>query len=317
MIKHIVIIAFAAGLLVTGCKKTLSLGDSDFNVSVQKNTLALGDTASFSFTGNPDIISFYSGEIGKRYEYRDRVTANGKPLLSFRTTRANGSQANSLQLLVSADFPGVTANDTTLTKTKITSSTWTDITSRATLSTGTALASGNIDLSDFAANDKPVFIAFKYLATTGSIQNKWTVDSFVLNNVLDDGTTYQIANLNFANVSFLNYNVPTFSPGFVAYKIKANYSWNISTTSLIITGATSAAFATVAAESWAIIGPINLKKVSPDIGAVIKVVSQNTQTLKFTYKYPAKGTYNATFTGGNVSVDDMRYAAKSVPVTVN
>ncbi|MBS1565489.1 MAG: DUF5017 domain-containing protein, partial [Bacteroidetes bacterium] len=68
-LQHIFLFA-ATGCLLAACSKSLSTGEAAFGVTAEKTTLSLGDTARFSFTGTPDVISFYSGEVGKRYDYR-------------------------------------------------------------------------------------------------------------------------------------------------------------------------------------------------------------------------------------------------------
>ncbi|NII29293.1 DUF5017 domain-containing protein [Pseudoflavitalea sp. X16] len=315
MIKYILSF-IGAGILLTACQKTLSTGDAGFDVTVNTTTLPVGDTLRFAFTGSPDVISFYSGEPGKRYEYRNRTSAEGAPTLRFRTTRANGSQANSLALLVSNDFAGVLVKDTAATISQINSATWTDISSRASFSSGTVTPSGTIDLSDFSAQNKPVFIAFKYAGFTGTAQNKWTIDSFAVTNTLADGTKYVIANMNAYNSAYTNYGVTTYSPGFFACKVSNNYNWSIGSTSLVITGATSAGAATSPAEAWVITGPIDLKKVTPDAGVSIKTVSQTAGDLQYTYKYAAPGTYQVVFSGGKTSAGERHYTTKSFSITV-
>jgi hypothetical protein len=316
MLKHILSAAAIMALLLPACTKQLSQGDEDFDVTAQKTTINAGDTIAFNFSGDPDMISFYSGEVGKRFVYRNRGTADGVPLLRFRSLRANGSQPNSLAVMVSSDFAGVAVGDTAATISRIGSATWNDITSRATLSTGTQVLSGNVDLSDFANAGKPVYIAYRYTAQTGSIQNKWTIDSFTVKNYLTDGTIYEIANHNQNSVAYNNYGVPTNSPGFVNYRVKNNYNWIINTASLVITGADSAPWATATAEGWAIIGPIDLKRVTPDVGTVVKTVSQNMGDVRFSYRYMTPGTYQAVFYGGSVSIDQEPQQAKTITITV-
>jgi len=318
MIKYLTIIV-AAALILCGCAKELSQGDADFTVNVEKNTLALGDTAKFTFAGNPDILTFYSGELGKRYEYRDRSSADGTSLLTFRTARlSGGTQPNSLMLMITQDFAGVTASDVPATIQNISKASWTDISSRAVLATNpTSTLSGNIDLTDFANQNKPVYIAFKYNGQAGSIQNRWFIDQFSLKNVLPDGTSYEIANHNYANVAYTNYGVSTFSPGFVGYAVENTFNWNINASSLAINGAATVAAAANRSEAWAILGPINLKKVTPDVGEAIKAGSQKASAIKYNYKYPSRGKFNATFAGGSISIDDTRYVAKPVTITVN
>jgi hypothetical protein len=315
---HYILLFAAVACLFTACGKTLSTGDASFGVTAEKTTLSLGDTARFGFTGSPDVISFYSGEVGKRYEYRSRASADGTPLLRFRTIRANGSQASSLALLVSNNFEGVLTADTASTISRINNAAWTDITAKATLSTGaaSAVSSGNINLSDFSAQGKPVFIAFKYLGYTGSAQNKWTIDSFSVANVLADGTAYVTANMNAYNISYTNYGVTSFSPGFFACKVSNTFNWSVGATSLVITGATSAGAATAGAEAWVILGPLDLKKVTPDAGTPVKNTSQKASDLVYNYVYPAKGEYHAVFAGGKISVDESEYNTKSFQIIV-
>ena len=319
MSKTLYALLFALATISTGCKKSLSTGDADFEVNIANPALSLEDTAKFILKGNPDMINFYSGEAGKRFEYRDRVAADGTPILSFRTVRANGTQPNSLQLLISTDFKGVVQGDTATTKANISTAGWTDITSRANLSTGstTALPSGDIDLSDFATAGKPIFFAFKYNGTAGTAQSKWTITNFTIKNNLPDSTSYEIANLNTSTTPYTVYGVSTFSPGFVGYALQNTFNWAISSTQLVITGATPASNAKAVSEAWAVVGPINLKKVVPDAGQLVKSPTQNLNNGPFIYKYSAKGAYNAVFTGGSLDINRTNFVQKSIKVTVN
>lgn len=314
---HKIIYAFIIpALVLSACSKQLSRGNNTFEVTAENTTVNKGDTVRFNFSGNPDMISFYSGETGKRFNYANRASADGTPVLRFRSLRANGSQPNSLNLFVSDNFEGVAVGDTAATINRIGAATWNDITGRAGLSTGTVTTSGNIDLSDFANASKPVYVAFKYTAQPGSVQNKWTIDSFSIKNILADGTSYEIANHNASSVAYISYGVQTYSPGFVNYRVKNIYNWIIGSTSLVITGADSAPFATAVAEGWAIIGPIDLKKVTPDVGTVVKIASQSIDDVHFTYRYTTPGTYEATFYGGRVSLDENEQEAKTITITV-
>lgn len=304
---------------VSACTKKLSNGSFDFSVAAERTTLTAGDTARFSFAGNPDIITFYSGEPGKRYEFKDRVQAEGTPILNFSSLKANGSQTNTLQLVVSTDFKGVVRGDTTATRANITAAAWDDISSRVAwpaANGGTALSSGDVDLSDYANAGKPVYIAFKYGAAAGSIQPKWTISNFTVKNNLSDGTSYTIANMNTSATPYTNYGVSTYSPGFAAYTLQNNFNWSVSTTSMVITGAASAGAAVAPAEAWLFIGPINLRKVTPDAGLVVKNGGQKTDDLNFYYFYNTPGTYKASFVGGRVSIDENDLAVHNIDITV-
>jgi hypothetical protein len=312
--QKINLMILGAGLMLLQACKSNEVVSPDFDVTTAKKTYKIGDTVLFQFAGNPNYLSFYSGEPGKVYENAARVSAKGVSKLQFTSARANGTQPNSLRLLYATNFPGITAGDTTATKTLLTGATWTDITSRANLSVGASTASGVIDLSDLAAAGKPVFLAFKYLGAAGSIQNKWTITNLTVTNTLPDASVYTIANLNTTVIA--NYGVSTvFPPGWVGYKILNNFSWAVTAgTSLVITGATTAATATNPSESWVIMGPVDLNRVAPDIGVSLK--DQTTLVTSYPYVYKTAGTYNVTFRAANNNVYGLQEVIKQVQLTV-
>lgn len=313
-----ILILIAAAVVLSSCLKIKENPKTpDFDVTAIKTTVKLGDPVTFNFTGNPDYIVFYSGEpsIASRYEYKDRYTANGVPKLQFSSARNSGAQANSLALMVSNNFAGLGADSAT-TAANIKAAIWTDITSRATLATGaTAVASGAIDLSDFLTAGKPVFIAFKYNATTGSVQNKWTISGLTVTNTLPDATVYTIANLNTTAIN--NYGVVTlFGTGWAPYKYIGPYNWVVTAgTSLVVTGAATAAAATSSSEAWALMGPLTLNRVSNDVGSVIKEASA--RITSYTYPtFKAAGTFNVAFAASNASIYGEQQTVKQLQITV-
>lgn len=335
-------IILAGTLMLAACDKSIDEKPVSFDVvSTRTNGQASSsfkttDTIVYQLSGLPDVITFYSGAVGQRYEFKDRITANGTPQLQFSSLRANGSQSNSIQLMISTDFKGVVAKsqtitgvitrDTAATNANIAAASWTDISSRATWSTGatTATPSGVVDLSDYASQGKPVFIAFKYKAVAGSIQNKWTITGLSVNNVLEDKTVYTQANFAASNQSITNYGVNTPGLGWLSSideNLNANkYAWVYTTGvgtagSLVITGAATVAAATAPAEAWAIMGPLDLRKVTPDAGVGIKEISAQVKSYTATVGYPA-GNYTATFVAANNTVDGRSVAVKQLPITI-
>jgi len=325
------IIGAAIALAFTSCSKDIENKPLDFDVTVSKkdgtvsDTYTTNDSLNFVFKGNPDLITFYSGEVGRQYINKDRTSADGTPILQFTSLRATGSQANSLALLISSDFkgiaskPGTTVRDTAVTNVNIANAEWSNITTNAVLSTGSAITSGDIDLSSFANLGKPVYIAFKYVATAGTIQNKWTITALSLINKLADGSSYTIGNLGAPNTEIKNYGVTTYSPGWwVSYDEAKNankYPWVFTAgTSLVITGAATAVAATASAEAWAIMGPIDLRKVSPDVGVGLK--SMIAKMESYPYKYPTATQSEPTFVAANSTVDGSSTIVKQVQVTI-
>lgn len=323
------------GLMAASCSKELNVKDVNFNaVAVAAGTGTAADSFSlakggvaFNFSGNPDYITFYSGEIGHRYEFRNRTNAAGVPKLQF-SSALNTAGAGTVSLMLSSDFKGlinkvsygVSALDTGATMANITKATWTDITSRAAWATSaTALPSGSIDLSEFVKIG-PVYIAFRYQAPSGGIQKKWTITGLSVTNVLaNEGATYVVANLNNATTSFNNYGNASYSPGWAPVfdsTVNANkYAWVFtSASSLVITGATTAAAATANADAWVVMGPVDLTKVTPDNGVGIKTLGGTSMT-NYPYAYGA-GLYNAVFVGANGNASSTKSNVVTLPVKI-
>jgi len=340
--KVLITIILAGILMLTACKKSIEVKPVTFDASSTKTngqlsaTFKTTDTIVYQFSGNADVITFYSGIIGHRYEFKDRTTADGTPQLQFSTLRANGTQANSIKLLISSDFagvvakiktiPGIVTRDTAATNANIASATWTDISNRAAWSEGDKVAtpSGIIDLSDFAKQNKPVFIAFKYNAVAGSIQNKWTITKFSLSNLLADNSIYTQANFAAANQSITHYNVNSPGLGWLSsYDLDLNakkYAWVYTTGvgtagSLVVTGATTAATATASAEAWAIAGPVDLRKVTPDAGISVKEITAKVSDYVLLPVYPA-GNYTPTFVASNNTINGTSVIVKQLPITI-
>ena len=78
-------------LLLSACnKKEVVAPDFDVAIAQGKTTFKVGEQIDFTFSGKPDYITFYSGEAGKMYEFRDRITAGartdiGVPLQNMTT----------------------------------------------------------------------------------------------------------------------------------------------------------------------------------------------------------------------------------------
>jgi hypothetical protein len=301
-----------AACFICSCLKTQEIG-SDFEVSTDKTSFKVNEPVNFRIKGNPAFLTFYSGEIGKRNEFVNRTTASGTSLLQFTSLKANGTQDNTLSVLIADDFKGIGADETS-TAANIAGANWTDITSRAILSTGSSTVSGPVDVTDFAQKNKPVYLAFRYAAAAGSIQPKWTITGLTITNNLTDGTIYTLATIN--NTAINNYGVSiTTSPGWIGAKVANSYNWVISGGStLSITGATTNELATNNSEAWVVSGPILLNRVTPDIGTAIKNMSVRMDTYSYVYRTP--GTYTVVFDGRSATVYEQKDIKKSLQLTI-
>ncbi len=284
-------------LMVFGvaCNKT-ELNRLSFDVSTASSTYKVGDTVVFNFSGNAEYVVFYSGENGFQYQYKNRTTAVGKPFLNFLSYRQFGNMENTLQLMLSSNFSGIydSAN--------IQNATWTDITSRAVLSTTKdSTPSGNIDLSDFVKGDSIVYIGFRYYAPKDGIssQRAWTIRGLSMINKLQDSsftTLLDMSSGNWLGVNMLNRAAV----------------WSISTSQLRISGGDKNAATN---EDWLVSKGIKLTRVLPDEGISIKtLVDPSLKT--FNHIYTKAGTYTVVFDAKNANDHAMEAAQKTLVITV-
>ncbi|HSC39648.1 MAG TPA: DUF5017 domain-containing protein, partial [Chitinophagaceae bacterium] len=96
------------------CNKNTIKAPDDFTVTSSQSTYSVRDTVVFNFTGNPDYIIFYSGELHSKYQYASvsRMAADSNLLSFSTTTTAPGATTqpvgvNNVSLLYSTNFSGI------------------------------------------------------------------------------------------------------------------------------------------------------------------------------------------------------------------
>jgi hypothetical protein len=275
------------------CSKELEVNEPDLAVSVEKQTVKLGDTVHFQFSGHADYITFYAGEDGSAYPNRFRTKIeSAKPQLEFTSLGKFGTQLNTLRLLISTNFNGKVVKD------DIYAADWIDITDRANLSTGADMPSGVIDLSDFTDHPQ-VNIAFKWVAKNlNNPQKSWWITNFSLKTIAPDGKVLPL-------ISTLS------EGGWLAHSVEGDArKWRITAADLYIGANANEADN----EDWVITKAINLAAVNPDKGLPIKDLSGPVMSHSHIYTKP--GIYKATFVMANTNVYDAREVVKEVEITV-
>jgi hypothetical protein len=289
---------YTLGLLALASCKKIDVAQPDFNVSTTKTTFKVGEPVVFSFSGNPDVLSVYRGIAGESYDFRQRVSAQGVPHLNFTSYLLTPGQVNTLRLMASTNFSGK------FDAAGVAAATWTDITSRAILSTGADnTASGNIDLSDFKVSGKPVYLAFKYAGYNHPTlkQPNWAIRTFNVNNVLPEGRTSAISVIA--------------QTGWVAVDVKnPSVVWGVPATGQVAINGTATDATTDDNEDWVISRPYDLSAVSADVGLGLKNAS--TVLKSYSYTYTAAGTYTVTFIAANASVDAQKAIIKQITLTI-
>jgi uncharacterized lipoprotein NlpE involved in copper resistance len=343
-------------LLMVSCTKVIDLTTPTFDVTTATNTYGVGKPVKFLFTGgDAQIISFYSGETLKNYDFKDgRVVsvADTGATMSFQTSVQVGTQANQVSLLVSTDFNG---DYSSLASVK--AATWTDITSRFVLgTTATFLASGTKDITDLIVKGKPIYFAYKYLtkpqATNGLVRT-WYIQVFAITSLKKlDGTValpitdqanagFRIVDENPVNAPALStitatritlignkYKIATdslFNPAYSLFN-PLNPIYDPRSPSYIATAVRptyvpfdpASPYNDPQSEHWAVSRAINTGTVNlgPDWSFPLRGITTSSTLTDYTYTYTKAGTYTVTFVASNNSIDAVKKVVKQLTITI-
>ncbi|MBO9151533.1 DUF5017 domain-containing protein [Chitinophaga sp. GCM10012297] len=310
-LKYIAIV-LCLGIVAAACGEKDAVVAPDFNVTGYEVT-AITDSAgnavnqvTFSFSGDAQIISFYSGVLGNDYDYREGRTLDINAILSsFSTTLNNGAQEDQLSVLVSSDFNG------TYDIGNIRAATWTDITGRFTLNTRNAsasLPSGTKDIKDLHVEGKPFYYAFRYVCKPQSefgANSTWRIRAFSLESQTDLGNA-SLATLTNADWHLVNEgSIVDPNRGAViessgAIRFNGNHLNK-----------------EVETESWAISKGFELTKtdMGPDRPIAIKSVI-NPRLTTYAFNYTTAGTYKVAFVASNTSYEGHSGVVREIEVKI-
>jgi len=309
----------ATGLLFS-CNKDIKVEEPDFEVEVASATARAGDSVIFTITGNPDIISFYSGELGNSYEYidKDRVLPTESVNMSFQSqvrsqsgTSATYCQDHQFHVLVSTDLnlAGATMADSALS---VQNATWKEITDSFVIcplecSSATPYYNSGIkDIKNLFVPGKPLRVAFKYINLpnpTNGRANIWRFSSFQMtaSNALGSGTLTSQADAGWTPVYI-------------------GTGWNLSTafgaTSTVVTlrGLTTNL---VNQEMWCISKPIELTDANLGREYAIGIKAYADPPLKsYGHRFSKPGIYTVTFVATNTNVYDKKPVVRQIQMTI-
>lgn len=305
-IKYYNLLLIISTLIACNEEIEVSKNIDDFNVTTSTTTYKAGETINFNFTGNPGIISFYSGEVGSDYAFKDgRITeTEATKTMSFTSSVSLGDQANQLSVMVSSDF-----NGNRLAFSNVEAATWTDVTSRFKLSTSASfLASGNKDISDLAVEGKPLYVAFKYITrpqTENGVARQWMIRNFVLT------TSSPIGTLTLADSKNAGFMIVDQNP--LTYPARSS----VSSTTVTLLGHNFTAEKDTLSENWAISNPINLGSIDqgPDRPIAVKGNS-DARMDSFSYVYQKPGTYKVWFIASNTNIDQNLVVIRQLDITI-
>jgi frataxin-like iron-binding protein CyaY len=297
-------------LFLTACKKDPEVTTPEFEVVVETTTFKAGEEVQFNFEGDPNQISFYSGEPLHDYSVQqNRIVETLGILTSFRTNLFYNDQPGMFSVWLSTDYNGGNTYD------DVTNATWkNDVSQRFkiaaednTWGSATNFPSGTVNLVEAMEEGKPLYIGFKYNHRLGTgVPRNWYVYNF---NV--DATTLFEQEKLFSN--FLPFSL-VYDHNFTTTAHKAS---SINASGSTITFTTPAAVRSKSTEIWAISPPIFLKKteLGPDRPVSIKGF-RNPKVSSYKHTYTTPGTYTATFVAFNSNVYGAKEIVKQVEITI-
>lgn len=276
------------------------------NFEVAFNTTAkVGEPVEFVVHDSPNFLSFYAGDFGHQYKYKERTNAEGKVTMSFLNSQKWGLGSNAtgtLTVWYSKDYDG------SGTAESVNNATWTEITDRFDISTRYDFdfqSSGIVDITDLADGEN-IFFGFKYFSDNVEDRgSEWYFDGLNIEMDVDDAP---------APLTVADRSNPGFKPvdvqGVVAawngakwYYDSGNNIWRMRGNSDKIVN-----------EDWLITNAINLTKVNPDKGLPLKTYSEQLKTFEYIYESP--GTYTITFVGSNETIHGQKGDIKEYTITV-
>lgn len=318
-VKYRLILPAMIAFLV-GCDSEEKVDAPQFNVSISGEVFKVGEPVEFTMNGSPDFISFYSGETGYAYEYKDQDRiAQGEMAMSFTTATASGTvgypNPAMAPISYSVDFDG------DYSEAGVRRATWIDLSSNFKFPTDLpqTVPSGSMRIGSlFPEDDKPIYFSFHYqvnafdqtaAAGAGNGRTQVNIQNFVIEGVSAAGksTIYDISSSKWQSVlnteSFSDCpsnNYPDMPGASARILLRSDFK------------------PTKNRECWAVSGPIHDSgeiNTGTDKSIPVKSVADpGLSSWKYTYSTP--GEYTLTFVAANSSIYGRKELVKEFKITV-
>lgn len=346
----------SVALMSAGCEGEMNkdvalsvVAEQTDNVKTVGDTIVVkaGEPVNFLFSGDPDFITFYSGEAGSKYIYRNRTEVAAEDIasstLSFKVWYQYGklpdmSQAGATSLVsmfISDSFTGLAKNDFTADSTLVESFSWKPLVADAdmpqTIKGSEAKADAySIDMMPYVTST--FTLAIRYCSksvpmkadgvSSVSAQPKAYFSGMTIVNKMKDGTTtklyasdFGLTPVNmFCHLNLTDQKTMTTNREYGSVTNNTSGFWNL-------TGASTGSFfihssnaGTHYKYTWLVSNPIRMNLCSPDKGTAIKAINNDLGNYSYTYATP--GVYTATFVAANDNYKHTSAVVREVNVKV-
>lgn len=330
--KIYLLAAYTFALLLTACDKRL---DEDVKLDMKvtsEEAYNIGDTlvvkrstdVVFNFSGNPDFITFYSGENGREYSKRhltespvDQITSRLE-LATKTQYGSNATVAGTLKVYISTEFTGMVKNNKKTDSIAVEKTNWIDITDLCQIpqKPGGASPRVNVPLDQYLGKQR-LTVAFEYHTTdNSSAQPVWEIyDLKVVNTLISNGIE---SNIKAVNMGFTPLDM--YAVGNAAYNTVSDQTpgvWNVSN----ISNASdpkirihSTSTGGILNHDWLISNPFIINARTPDSGIGIKTITTRLDSYK--YRYDTTGVYVVTVIGRNSNFESTSEVVREVVLKV-
>lgn len=324
MKRYIYLLIPLFALALVGCEDELEekaaldvTVSSTGNVTWEGNTIVVkkGTPLTFDFTGNPDFITFFSGESGRKFIYRKRDQVALEDIvsskLSFSVWYQYGNaatSANLLKLYLSETFPGLAKNKFEADSVLVEGFAWNDLVDPSKMPIAPSNAANathfEVDFTPYLGKRMTIAVCYKPVSNAAA-QPRVNIVGMKIVNTMKDGTTSTLfaGDFNFTPVNMMCHHrlndqrSMTVNREYGSVTNSTSGIWNLS-------GATKGDFFIHSSNSgaklkysWLVSNMILANACSPDYGQPIKNVTEGTSS--YTYIYKTAGTYKATFVATN------------------
>lgn len=301
--KNKVVLLLTLILVSFSCENHIEItrGINEFNVTTEKTSYKVGEEITFLFEGNPDLISFYSGEELHQYVYKEGRTIQMDSVnFSFSTYNGSGAASScTLNILLSTDFNGKYDYE------NVSKATWKDISHFYLLPLtiyGRYIDSGAYNVKEQIGKDEsPYFyLAFKLNNPAGSF-GRYYFNNISVRGVDSDGKVVPFAVTNTYGVEIIEKDPASPSNSAIA---STQYAYRIHTD-------------TIETEAWFVSKIFNSGNIDlgPDRPIAIKGYESG-KTVAFNYTYEKPGIYNICFVAKNVTINDEKQVIKEMTIEI-
>lgn len=313
------LIAFGvAAFVFTSCESEL-VREAELNINVsteneavsfdgQTITVPKGTPVEFHFTGDPDYLTFFSGEAGKEYRYRERITVDENEIesstLKFTLGLQYGIPTDILTMFVSKEFPGLEKNDFESDSVLVEKHFWETLIPASDFPTSVSPSTRAYEVDMKPYLGQRIAVAIRYQAPDPTVtQTRFTFNNLQIVNKMSSGqeTAFTASSFGFTPINMLyrhNLSDQKSMTSNRAYGTVTNNTsgiWNFVDMNAFFIHSSSAN--TVAKYSWLVSNLFVVNACSPDAGTGLKNITQSLDSYQYTYNTP--GTYTATFVGTN------------------